>query len=122
MPWLLYPSDGEELYTLVPDYRWDNGNDPDATFVMWELYSDRDLTQLVSWASMLYYPGEYGLISLSNLDPATWYYWRVYLRCGDVAGPSSLPGAHGAPEGRWQGGVPLLHGPRSPWEDEAIHL
>ena len=89
-PILLDPPDGAALDTLIPLFRWDFGNNPQATWFRIEVGLDQGLTQPVYWMRT------WGLLrGISqwridiNLDPATTYYWRAYLGCGDTQGPYS---------------------------------
>jgi hypothetical protein len=90
-PLLTGPADGSRLDNLIPLLQWDSGNDPNATATLVEAARDPGFTQLVSslWTSSAQGPYQYRFIR--NFDPATTYYWRAYLECGDdVYGPYSV--------------------------------
>ncbi len=88
-PTLIDPPDGMNLPTIAPLFRWDAGDDSWATqfrmrvsrdpaFDAW----DRGLT---SYAAQ----GEGTFRFHENLEPNTVYYWRAWLVCGELVGPTS---------------------------------
>ena len=89
IPTLLSPVNGGDLDTLIPLYRWDNGNDPNATSVRMQLARDVGFMQTVFWVEGHSYSKIYEFRDRNNLDPATTYYWRAWLMCGEVQGPYS---------------------------------
>jgi hypothetical protein len=89
IPTLLSPANGSSLNTIAPLFRWDNGNNPSATTLRLQVARDSGFTQSV-WS--LWSSGTSGVIEFRfprNLDPATTYYWRAWLMCGDAQGPYS---------------------------------
>jgi len=89
IPTLLSPANGSSLNTIAPLFRWDNGNNPSATMLRLQVAKDPGFTQSV-WS--LWFSGTSGVIEFRfprNLDPATTYYWRAWLMCGDAQGPYS---------------------------------
>jgi len=90
VPALISPPDGNNLGTLVPLFRWDSGNDPYATKLVLEAAQDPDFTQDVSSFSSSYRTtGIHEYRFGWNFDPATTYYWRAWLTCGEAKGPYS---------------------------------
>ncbi len=89
IPTLIGPTNGSNLSTLIPLFQWDSGNDPNATVLRLRVAKDPDFTQGV-WS--LWYGRGTGVGEFRfsrNLDPATTYYWRAWLLCGDTEGPYS---------------------------------
>jgi len=90
IPTLIFPGNGATLNTLIPVFRWDAGDCAYATLLQIELCRDPGFTRPVFW---LHYPpaqGEGEFRFGVNLEPATTYYWRAWLECGDTTqGPFS---------------------------------
>ena len=81
-PTLLSPANGSHLNTLTPTYRWDAGSYPNATGLSLLVALDPQFQQVVQslgygWGRGL---GQFRL--WPNLAPATRYYWRAQLACG----------------------------------------
>lgn len=88
-PTLLSPANGSSLNTLIPLFRWDNGNNPSTTGLRLQVAKDPNFTQSV-WS--LWSGGSPGIGEFrapQNFDPATTYYWRAWLMCGEAQGPYS---------------------------------
>ena len=89
-PQLIAPANGSSLHTLLPRFEWDSGDDPSATEFRLQVCFDRACTDFdyrarsSGWAH-----GRWEHRPVSNLQPATTYYWRAYLLCGEVQGPYS---------------------------------
>lgn len=88
-PTLLGPANSSGLDTIIPLFRWDSGNNPNATTLRLEVAKDANFTQRVFslWSRRSRGIGEFRFSS--NFDPATTYYWRAWLMCGDAQGPYS---------------------------------
>jgi len=89
IPTLISPTNGSNLSTIAPLYRWENGNNPSATDLQLQVAKDPGFTHTVIsyWGSGNAGVGEFR--SSSNLDPATTYYWRARIVCRDSQGPYS---------------------------------
>lgn len=89
IPTLLSPANGGNIDTLIPVYRWNNGNDLNATESDIQVSKDIDFT-IDTWSTSSYYrSGVYELQFPWNLTPDTTYYWRVFLKCKNTRGPYS---------------------------------
>lgn len=90
IPELRSPANGSRLNTIAPLFRWyveDNpyvtsfymevAEDPDFEFPVVGLYASGDVV------------GEQEFRVTQNLDPATTYYWRARVACGELDGPYS---------------------------------
>jgi len=90
IPTLLNPTNGSSLNTIAPLYRWDNGNNPSATTLRLQVAKDSGFTHVPGdlWSSTPH-SGVREFRFDENLDPATTYYWRAWLVCGDTQGPYS---------------------------------
>ncbi len=92
-PSLLSPEDGDNLTTLAPLFRWDNGNDyhPSATNLLVEVATDPDFkppyAQSLVWPFPS--PGIREFRFFTNLATATTYYWRASFVCGSKQAPYS---------------------------------
>lgn len=87
-PVLLSPAPGATLSTLIPLFEWDSGNNPNATMLELEVFRDPELIDRVyGMRSAGRARGRQSFRINANLAPATTYYWRTYLMCGDVQGP-----------------------------------
>jgi hypothetical protein len=85
-PTLLAPANGSTLDTLLPLFRWDAGNNPNATNVRIMIDEDADFAHYALWINA----GPTGIGEFRcpyNLDPATTYYWRAWLICSECQGP-----------------------------------
>ena len=90
IPTLLSPTNGSSLNTIAPLYRWDNGNNPSATTLRLQVAKDSGFTHVPG--NLWYSTPHSGVAEFRfsrNLDPATTYYWRAWLVCGDTQGPYS---------------------------------
>lgn len=89
IPTLLSPANGSSLDTIIPLFQWDNGNNPSVTGLRLEIAKDASFTQYVNslWSGGS--PGIHEFRFSHNLDPATTYYWRAWLMCGEAQGPYS---------------------------------
>ncbi len=88
-PTLLSPPDASVQQTLLPTYRWDNGSATNATTTRLEVAKDPDFDERVN---SLWFPAPSGELEFQfsrNLEADVTYYWRVWLVCGEVAGPIS---------------------------------
>ena len=89
VPTLLDPADGSTLDTLLTVYRIEVSDNPNITRLRMEVAEDPEFENFVMSSSM---PGPSGVREKQfwwNLDPATTYYWRAWVMCGDVVGPYS---------------------------------
>jgi hypothetical protein len=82
-PTLVSPTNGSTLDNLIPLYEWNSGNDPAATIFMMSVARDPGFTQVVDSLGYGSGHGPGNFRFYDNLDPATTYYWRAYLRCGN---------------------------------------
>ena len=91
IPTLSSPSNGSSLTSLIPLFRWDGGYNPNATAIHVDVGLDSDLTQIFTWVEFyapVQGPGTYRFSY--NFTPATTYYWRAFLKCGEnTQGPYS---------------------------------
>jgi len=89
-PQLIAPADGSTLDTLLPRFEWDSGDDRSATEFRLQVCVDRACTDFEYQArSSGWAHGRWEHRPVRNLQPATTFYWRTYLMCGEVRGPSS---------------------------------
>ncbi len=90
-PTLISPSDGSNPNTLIPTFQWNNGNVADITEVhlLLLLHEDDFPNDWVYWVTS--YDGSFDedRYDLANLTPATTYYWKVWLKCGEIESPHS---------------------------------
>jgi hypothetical protein len=85
VPTLVSPADGSNLDTLAPLLQWDSGDDPNATTLHLEVARDTAFTEDVSSFSSSYRTtGMHEFRFGWNFDPATTYYWRAWLTCGET--------------------------------------
>ena len=89
IPTLIYPSNEQILDTIIPEFTWNLGNGPDATLSRMQIAKDSDFSQIRwdMWGGSV--SGIEVLRIWNNLEPATIYYWRAWLMCGDTQGPYS---------------------------------
>lgn len=89
VPTLLYPDDESNISSINPVYEWDSGNSPEATKLRLEVATDEQFTQKVNslWGWQTAGAGAFRFSR--NLEPGTRYYWRTWLQCGHINGPSS---------------------------------
>lgn len=88
VPTLIGPPNGSRLNTLAPLFEWDSGDVPNATRLRGQIARDSAFAQVV--LSFSASPRGVGQQRFStNFDPATTYYWRTHLMCGDLQGPYS---------------------------------
>lgn len=88
-PTLIAPANGSNLNTITPLYQWDSGYNPQVDIFRLEVALDPGFTDI---RANLFWWGQQGFGDFRfsrNLDPATTYYWRTFLMCGDVQGPYS---------------------------------
>jgi len=116
VPTLISPANGSWVDTLIPLFTWDSGNDPNATWLYLEIWGDPFLMHMVEghgcgddctrginqWRP---------LRNLDNLDPRSYYFWRVYLMCDDIQGPYSEVGWFGTGSGGTILPAPSLRSP-----------
>jgi len=89
-PQLIAPADGSSLHTLLPRFEWDSGDDPSATEFRLQVCFDRACTDFEYRArSSGWAHGRWEHQPVLNLQPATTFYWRTCLTCGEVQGPYS---------------------------------
>lgn len=93
-PILLSPTQGSVLDTIFPYFYFDAGDDQLAAWVAFSLDEDPAFSSPVL---QLYvrYPTGLKLVRLSeNLEPATTYYWRTRLMCGEPGDPEAEVGPY----------------------------
>lgn len=93
-PTLAWPTQGSNLDTIYPYFYYDAGDDRQATWVAFSLDEDPAFSSPVL---QLYdrYPTGPKLVRLNaNLEPATTYYWRTWLMCGEPGDPDAEVGPH----------------------------
>ena len=90
-PTLISPNNGSNPNTLIPTFQWNNGNVTDITEVhlLLLLHEDDFPNHWVYWVTA--YDGSFDeeRYDETNLAPATTYYWKVWLRCGEIESPHS---------------------------------
>ena len=88
-PMLIEPADGMNLTTIAPLFRWDAGDDLWATRFRMRVSKDPSFDEwdrgLTSYAAQ----GEGAFRFHDNLEPNTVYYWRAWLICDELVGPTS---------------------------------
>jgi hypothetical protein len=89
IPTLVSPANGSSLSTLNPLFTWDNGSNPNATTLRLSIAYDVAFTHLYSDLYTGAYPGISDFRFADNLAPATTYYWRAWLMCGQDQGAYS---------------------------------
>jgi hypothetical protein len=89
IPTLLSPANGSSLNTIALLFRWDNGNNPNATVLRLQVAKDPGFTQGVWSLRSSRASGVSEFRFPRNWNPAATYYWRAWLMCGDVQGPYS---------------------------------
>jgi hypothetical protein len=89
IPVLLSPANGSNPSTIAPLFRWDGGSNPNATSLRMEVAKDPGFTQHMWGYSSSLATGEDEFRFPWNLAPATTYYWRAWLECGEMIGPYS---------------------------------
>ena len=87
IPTLISPTNGSNLSTLIPLFRWDSGNNTDVRHLYIQVAIDPQFTQLryILISSPAKGVGEFRFPL--NFDPATTYYWRARFECGYTQGP-----------------------------------
>jgi len=88
-PTLLGPADGSQLDTLLPLFEWDAGQDLLATHLWLEASEDITFARGFYALRTTRPRGRYQWLPSSNFEPATRYYWRAWLMCGEAQGPYS---------------------------------
>jgi VCBS repeat-containing protein len=90
-PVLISPSNGSNPNTLIPTFQWDNGNVSKVTEVhLLVLLHEEDFPyDWVYWATSYTSSFHEKRYDVTNLVPATTYYWKVWLRCGEIESPHS---------------------------------
>ena len=90
-PTLISPSNGSNPNTLIPTFRWDNGNVSGVTEVnlLVLLHEDDFPYDWVYWVTSYNSSFDEERYDVTNLAPATTYYWKVWLRCGEIESPHS---------------------------------
>jgi hypothetical protein len=89
IPTLLAPANAAGLNTLAPLLRFDSGSAPSAT--RYELQVSRLISFSLPWFVKRAHlePGVSDVQLYINLEPATHYFWRVRLQCGEELAPWS---------------------------------
>ncbi len=82
-PTLLAPDDGAALSTISPLFEWNLHTDPAATGMQMQFSWNSEFTYLVTTMSSSQQTGEGSYRWGENFDPATTYFWRVRLICGE---------------------------------------
>ena len=90
-PTLISPSNGSNPDTLIPTFQWDNGNVADITEVslLIMLHEDDFPDHWEYWVTSYNSSFNEERYDEMNLPPATTYYWKVWLRCGEIESPHS---------------------------------
>ncbi|MCJ7537661.1 MAG: hypothetical protein MUO57_19215 [Anaerolineales bacterium] len=88
-PTLLEPANGANLDNLIPLFRWNNGNDPDATELYLEMTRDADFTHIFRSFGSNFSGGIQEFRFTQNFGPSLIIYWRAYLVCGETQSPYS---------------------------------
>jgi hypothetical protein len=93
-PTLLGPSNGSSLTTLAPLFQWQPVADLGATAMVLQVATDLSFSDISLVASISFDPASTiwtsgGTRLPGNLNPATVYYWRVVVQCGNFQGPYS---------------------------------
>ncbi|MBP1694043.1 MAG: Fibronectin, type domain protein, partial [Chloroflexi bacterium] len=90
-PTLISPSNGSNPNTLIPTFQWDNGNVSEVTEVhlLVLLHEDDFPYDWVYWVTSYNSSFDEERYDVTNLAPATTYYWKVWLRCGEIESPHS---------------------------------
>jgi VCBS repeat-containing protein len=90
-PTLISPTNGSNPNTLIPTFQWNNGNVTDITEVhlLILLHEDDFPDTWVSWVTSYNSSFDEERYDETNLTPATTYYWKVWLRCGEIESPHS---------------------------------
>jgi len=90
-PTLISPSNGSNPTSLIPTFQWDNGNISDVTEVslVLTLHEDDFPNHWEYWVTSYNSSFEEERYDEMNLTPATTYYWKVWLRCGEIESPHS---------------------------------
>ena len=90
-PTLISPSDGSNQNTLIPTFQWNNGNVTDITEVhlLILLHEDDFPNEWVYWVTSYNSGFNEERYDETNLTPATTYYWKVWLKCGEIESPHS---------------------------------
>jgi len=90
-PTLISPSNGSNPNTLIPTFQWNNGNGSAVTEVnfLLLLHEDDFPYDWVYWVT--YYDSSFDeeRYDVKNLTPATTYYWKIWLKCGEIESPHS---------------------------------
>ncbi len=90
-PTLISPSNGSNPNTLIPTFQWNNGNVSEVTEVnlLLLLHEDDFPNDWVYWATSYDSSFDEERYDVTNLAPATTYYWKVWLKCGEIESPHS---------------------------------
>jgi hypothetical protein len=87
-PTLSSPANGSTLSTLAPLYVWNDGDDPAGTSSHLQIAHDAAFSDGAgSLRSSV--RGDHEFRFSTNLSPGSTYYWRAWVRCGDIQGPYS---------------------------------
>lgn len=90
-PTLISPTDGSSSQSLIPTFKWENGDVTGVTEVTLFVslheddYPDHWEYQVTSYNS--YFEEEQ--YDVDNLSTDTTYYWQVFMKCGEVESPHS---------------------------------
>lgn len=88
-PLLLEPPNGAHLDNIIPQFKWNSGNDPAATRLRLRLAKDPGFNEVVSTLTYGSAQGAGQFRFSNNRDPGTTYYWKAWLECDGVDGPFS---------------------------------
>ena len=87
VPTLISPADTSVLDTLIPVLKWYSGDNPNATWLDYQLARDADFAHIIESFQTSVTSGDGESRRDGNLDPANVYYWRAWLECGEIQGP-----------------------------------
>lgn len=90
-PTLISPTNGSNPQTLIPTFKWENGDIAGVTEVnlFLSLHEDDFPDTWEYWVTSYNSNFEEEQYDQTNLPPGTTYYWQVWLRCGEVESPHS---------------------------------
>lgn len=90
-PTLISPTNGSSSQPLIPTFKWENGDVTGVTEVslFLSLKEDDYPDHWEYWVTSYNSYFEEEQYDVENLSPDTTYYWRVWLKCGEVESPHS---------------------------------